>query len=172
MNAHDRPGPDELPAYYGPYVQAASAHDLAAALAHPDAGFGGLIGLVGPDRAEHRYAPGKWSIKEVVQHVIDAERVFAYRALRFARQDTTALPGFDEDAYAPASEAGRRSLEDLVAEAARLRLSSIDLFGGFTPEMLMRRGTASGQAISVRALGWVIAGHAAHHLAIIHQRYL
>lgn len=172
MIAHARPGAEEYPAFYQGYVQAAPGNDLLGSLAHRDAGFSGLIGVVDEARSEHRYAPGKWTIKEVVQHVVDAERVFAYRALRFARNDNTALPGFDENAYTPASEAGLRGFHELLAESERLRASSIDLFRSFAPAMLMRRGTASGKIISVGALGWVIAGHAAHHLSIIHQRYL
>ncbi len=166
-----RPAAGEYPAFYQGYVQAAPGSDLLDSLAHHDARFTGLIGVVDEARSEHRYAAGKWSIKEVVQHVIDAERVFASRALRFARNDHTALPGFDENAYAPASHADRRLFRDLVEESERLRDSTIDLFRSFTPAMLQAAGAASGKSVSVHALGWIIAGHAAHHLSIIHQRY-
>lgn len=172
MIATGKPAASEVPAFYQGYVDAAPGGTLLESLAHADTGFGGLTGLVGEAQGGHRYAPGKWSIKEVVQHVIDSERVFTYRALRFARNDTTALPGFDENTYAPASEADRRSMDELLAEAAIVRSATIALYRSFTPEMLARQGSANGNTISVQALGWIIAGHAAHHLRIIHQRYL
>lgn len=166
-----RPHPTEVPTFYQGYVQAAPGSTLLESLSHPEAGFASLAGLH-RTLGDHRYASGKWTIKEVVQHVIDAERVFAYRALRFARNDATALPGFEENDYAPASEAGRRDMPDLLDEAATVRAGTIALYRSFTPVMLTRRGTASGHTLSVHALGWIIAGHAAHHLRIIHQRYL
>jgi len=171
MIVRDRPLPSDTPAFYQGYVNAAPGQDLLESLAHADAGFGGLAKL-SPALGDHRYAPGKWSIKEVVQHVIDSERVFVYRALRFARNDRTPLPGFDENDYAPASEAGRRSMDDLLHESATVRASTLALYGSFTADMLERRGAANNNTISVLALGWIIAGHAAHHLRIIHQRYL
>ncbi len=167
----DRPLPTDVPSFYQGYVAAAPGNSLLESLAHPDAGFSSLSTLA-PALGDHRYAPGKWSIKEVVQHVTDSERVFTYRALRFARNDRTPLPGFDENDYAPASDAERRSMDDLLNEAATVRASTIALYRSFTMEMLERRGSANNNTISAHALGWIIAGHAAHHLRIIHQRYL
>jgi hypothetical protein len=172
MDLLQRPRPEEMPAYYLGYLAAVPVPELFAALEHGDTRFADLLERVGEERAGHRYAPGKWSIREVLQHVIDTERIMAYRALRFARHDETPLPGFDENAYAAVCDADRRTLADLVGEAERLRRSTIDLFTSFTPQMLRRQGIASGHTVSVRAIGWIIAGHAAHHRSIIHQRYL
>jgi hypothetical protein len=130
-----------------------------------------LAGLTG-GRAMHRYAPGKWSIKEVVGHVMDAERVFSYRALRFARGDQTPLPGFDENVYAPAGQFDLRPLPDLAAELSAVRLASIALFAGLDAEAFARRGMASNQDVSVRALAYIIAGHERHHVGILRERYL
>jgi DinB superfamily len=127
---------------------------------------------VSEQQAMYRYAADKWSLKEVIQHMIDCERIFAYRALRFARRDTTPLPGFEENDYAPVSGADARSLQDLMAEHDLVRTSSITLFRSFPPEALALTGTANGRQITVRAIGWVIAGHADHHRNVIEERYL
>lgn len=126
---------------------------------------------LGEDRGDHAYAPGKWTVKEVMGHVTDAERIFAYRALRLARGDATPLPGFDENAYTPASGAAHRTVADLAAEFATVRRATQSLLGTFTPETAARRGTASGQVASARSIAWVIAGHAAHHLRLLRERY-
>ena len=119
-----------------------------------------------------RYAPNKWMVKDILQHVIDTERIMAYRALRFARNDKTALPGFDENLFADVAHATRRTIPDLYAEFAAVRQSTILMFGHFDNEMLLRTGVSSHQNISVLALGFVIAGHARHHATIIRERYL
>jgi uncharacterized damage-inducible protein DinB len=124
------------------------------------------------EKGEHRYAEGKWSVKEVLNHMMDAERVFAYRALRFARNDQTALHPFEENDYAPEANAHARSIQQFVREMKRLRESTIDLFASLSPEMLVREGTASGKRISVKNLGYIIAGHDIHHLNILRDRYL
>lgn len=167
-----RPNTEGLSPYLAGYVSKARGEDLFTALANATAHAERLAATIPADRHEHRYAPGKWSIKEVVQHVNDAERIFAYRALRFARNDATALPGFEENDYAPASEADRRALRDLWEEHQTIRRSTIQLFNSFTTPMLERKGTAGDNLISVQSLGWVIAGHAEHHWNIINERYL
>lgn len=121
---------------------------------------------------DYAYADGKWTIKEVIAHIIDAERVFAYRALRFARNDKTELPGYEENDYAPESNAGNRRLYKICDEFANLRASTVDLFGSFNEEMLSRSGVASGGEMSVAALGFMIAGHELHHKKILLERYL
>lgn len=131
-----------------------------------------LIHSVPADKIDYRYADGKWSIREVLCHILDAERIFAYRALRFARNDSTALPGFDENSYAPEANAGGRSMKKIADEFTHLRASTVDMFEGFTEEMLRRRGVASNFEISVLALGFVIAGHETHHRKILTDRYL
>ncbi|MBK8227915.1 MAG: DinB family protein [Flavobacteriales bacterium] len=172
MNAIERPASSEFAAYYLPYIARCEGDDLMAVLKLASERFESMTASLPEAMGDHRYAEGKWSIKEVLQHLIDCERVFAYRALRFARNDATELHGFDEDAYAPAAEADRRSMPDLRSEHAAVRAASIALFGSFTRAMLLRHGTANGNHFSVRALGWAIAGHEQHHLDVINQRYL
>jgi hypothetical protein len=121
---------------------------------------------------DYVYAPGKWTVRDIVQHVIDTERIMAYRALRIARHDETALPGFDENLFAANARATRRPLADLLAEYAVVRQGNLALFGSFNEATLLRSGLCSGQAISVLALGFVLAGHVRHHVRIIRERYL
>ena len=120
----------------------------------------------------YSYAEGKWTIKELVQHIIDAERVLSYRALRFSRNDTTNLSGFDEDWYVANSNGNERNFKDMLQEFIHVRNSTILLFKSFKPEMLLINGTASNSDMSVRALGFIIAGHQTHHLKIIKEKYL
>ncbi len=120
----------------------------------------------------YSYAEGKWSIKELVQHIIDAERVLSYRALRFSRNDATNLPGFDEDWYVNNSNGNTRNFKDLLKEFINIRNASISLFNSFTPEMMFLTGSANNSDMTVRALGFIIAGHQMHHLKIIKEKYL
>ena len=124
------------------------------------------------DKYDYRYADGKWTIKEVIQHLIDTERIFAYRALRIARGDKTLLSGFDQDAYVPFSKANGRYFDSLLSEYKSVRDSTISLFDTFDHEMLLATGTASNNTISVRALGFIIIGHENHHSEVIRERYL
>lgn len=124
------------------------------------------------DKFDYRYAEGKWTIKDILQHLIDTERIFAYRALRIARNDQTALPGFDETAYAGATDANARHLQNLLTELSIVRQGTIHLFKSFTSEDLLKTGTASGYNVSVRALGYLIIGHQYHHIKIYKERYL
>lgn len=121
---------------------------------------------------DHAYDAGKWTIKELVQHLIDAERVFAYRSLRFSRKDLTPLPGFDENLFAANSNSNKRSATDLIEELKLVSKSSYHLFKSFDPEQLEYTGISNGSSISVNAIGFIIAGHAKHHLKIISERYL
>jgi DinB superfamily len=171
MSYSVRPVPAEYPTYYHAYVGESEGHDLLGAMHIAGQNMHAALDQLPTDREDHRYAPGKWTIKEVVQHVIDAERIFAYRALRFARKDNSPLPGFSENDYAPASLAGRRPLKDLLHEHDLVRGSSIALFQSFPLEALAYTGTANGLAITVRAIGWVIAGHANHHTRVLAERY-
>lgn len=124
------------------------------------------------DKFDYRYAEGKWTIKDILQHLIDAERIFTYRALRFARNDKTALPGFDENDYANQTNATKRSIQDLLTELAVVRQATLSLFKSFSNEETLRIGTASNNPMSVRALGYVIIGHQNHHQRIFEERYL
>jgi uncharacterized damage-inducible protein DinB len=120
----------------------------------------------------HRYAPGKWTIKEILVHLVDDERIYAYRALRFARGDLTPLPGFEQDAFAASSQANERPVADILAEYAAVREATIALFGGLPEAAMLRSGLADGKRSTVRALGYHIAGHEAHHMSIVEKRYL
>jgi uncharacterized damage-inducible protein DinB len=124
------------------------------------------------DKFDYSYAEGKWTIKDIIQHIIDAERVFAYRALCFARNDKTALPSFDEDNYALQTNANKRSIMDLLTELSAVRHSTIYLFKTFSNEQLNRLGIASNSSMSVRALGFIIIGHQNHHQRVFEERYL
>lgn len=136
------------------------------------AGTLGMLGGISEEKSLHRYAAGKWSIKEVLGHLTDAERVFSYRAMRFARNDQQALPGFEQDDYVAAAGSDARPWSDLIAEFEHVRRASILLFRGLSPEAAMRSGVASNASVSVRALGYIIAGHELHHMAILRDRYL
>ncbi|MBK9273895.1 MAG: DinB family protein [Flavobacteriales bacterium] len=168
----ERPLMEEIPAFYRGYVQEAPGADVCEALVHAAEAVRAAFSAVPEARGDHRYAPGKWTVKEVLLHLIDAERVFAYRALRFARRDATPLPGFDEDAWVPAARADRRTLAGLLAEHGAVHAATLALFRSFEPEDLLQRGTANGNPISVRAIGWATAGHALHHVAVLRERYL
>lgn len=124
------------------------------------------------DKFDYRYAPDKWTIKDILQHIIDAERIFCYRALCFARKDATNLPGFDENEYALQTDANSRSILDLLTELSALRQATILLFKTFSEEKLLRTGTANNNIMSVRALGFVIIGHQNHHQRVFEERYL
>lgn len=124
------------------------------------------------DKFDYRYAEGKWTIKDIIQHIIDAERIFAYRALRISRNDQTPLPGFEENDYVENTEANRRSIQELLTELSAVRHSNLLLFKSFTDEQLTRMGTASNHPISVRALGFLIIGHQKHHQKVFRERYL
>jgi uncharacterized damage-inducible protein DinB len=124
------------------------------------------------DKFDFRYAEGKWTIKDIIQHLIDAERVFAYRALRIARNDQTALPGFEENDYVHYANATKKSIQELLTEMAVVRQATLSLFKSFSAEDLLRIGTASNNKISVRAIGFIIIGHQKHHQKIFEERYL
>jgi hypothetical protein len=131
-----------------------------------------LLRSINDQKALHRYAPGKWSIKDVLGHLTDAERVFSYRALRFARNDSRPLLGFDQDPYVAAAGSDARAWSDMIAEFEHVRRASILFFRGLSPEAAMRAGVASDASVTVRALGYIIAGHELHHMGILRERYL
>ncbi|MBS1558163.1 MAG: DinB family protein [Bacteroidetes bacterium] len=163
---------DSVPSFYKNYVKLIEEPDLLQALRISGHRLQEWVHSIPQTKADWVYAPGKWTIRETLCHVIDAERIFVYRALRFARNDKTELPGFDERDYTPQANASGRPLPKIAAEMAHLRTSTIDLFESFTPEMLTRKGIASGKEISVMALGFIIAGHETHHRKILQEYYL
>ena len=163
---------ESVPQFYKNYVKQIDETDVLQALRLSGFRTQVLIHSIPTDQIDYRYADGKWTIREVLCHIIDAERIFAYRALRFARNDKANLHGFDENAYAPEANAGGRSLKKISDELTHLRSSTIDLFEGFTEEMLHRKGVANNNEMGVLVLGFVIAGHEAHHRRILTERYL
>lgn len=124
------------------------------------------------DKFDYRYAEGKWTIKEIIQHIIDTERIFAYRALRISRNDSTPLPGFDENYFAQNTNGNSRSIQDLLMELSAVRHSNLLLFKSFSEEQLLSKGIASDQPISVRAIGFMIIGHQKHHQNVFLEKYL
>ena len=167
-----RPESSEYPAYSEPYIAKVPNGDLIKIMQATHRETQAYIGALTDEQVQYRYAEGKWSIKEIIGHLSDAERIFAYRALRFARKDTTDLSGFDENVYVPASNAHNRSIFELLAEFTVVRAATLALLSSFTDEMLLQRGTANGKAVSVRALAYIICGHEMHHLAVIKERYI
>ncbi len=131
-----------------------------------------LILSLPAEKPAYRYAAGKWTIKEILVHISDDERIYAYRALRFARNDKTELPGFEQDDYARYSGANARSLDDILEELTTVRNATISLFNSFDNEALTRAGVANGNIMSVRAAAYHLAGHELHHINIIKERYL
>ncbi len=167
-----KPLPTEYALYYHTYIGKVPQQDLLDALKDSSQKLLAFLRSLPEEKHHYRYAEGKWSIAGLVAHLIDSERVFAYRALTFARNDKAVLPGFDENAYAVESNADSRSLGSLIEEYEHLRRSNILFFEGLTKEMMLRTGSANGQEISVRALGYILSGHELHHLMIMKQRYL
>lgn len=169
---YDRPDRSEYAPFYAGYVAQVPDGDLLRTLEEQDEQTVALLSAVPESRGGFAYAPGKWTLREVVGHVTDAERVFSYRALRIARGDTMSLHGFDEEAWVPAAGANSRTLADLLGELRVVRASTLALLRHLPPDAVGRVGTASDKPVSVRALAWIIAGHERHHLGIIRERYL
>lgn len=167
-----RPDLNSVPAFYKRYVEHVKEMDVIEALKFSADRTLEMIRSIPESKGEYRYAEGKWSIKELLNHMIDAERIMCYRALRFARNDKTDLPGFEENDYAPEANAHGRTIAQLADEAQRLRATTIDLFSSFTPEMMKREGTANKNKLSVLTLGYVVSGHESHHRQILKERYL
>ena len=171
-NPLGRPSPDEYAPFYAGYVKAVPEGELLVLLRDQLSETEALLREFTGARADHRYAPGKWSVKEVVGHMADTERIFAYRALRFARGDRTPLPGFDENDFVHGANFTSRALPEIAGELRSVRMASITLIAGLSEEALMRRGPANNAEVSVRALAWIIAGHERHHARLIRERYL
>jgi len=154
------------------YIDLVHEKDLMKALKKNSKQFKEFLEKLPKKKIDFSYADGKWTIREVLQHIIDAERVFTYRAVTFARKDTTPLPSFDENHWAANSNGSRRKWNDLLKEFKAVRKSTESLFASFTDDQLMSAGTASNKPCNPIALGFVCAGHAAHHIHIIKERYL
>ena len=166
-----RPAADEAGDFHFRYINQVPDGDIREILQRQLTAALAVFDQIGDERSRYRYAPGKWSIREVVAHMSDTERVFAYRALWFARGFDTALPGFDENVAAATAGAHERTWRSLVSEFQDVRHATTSLFQSLPPEAWSRRGVASNHPITVRALAFVAVGHVAHHLTILRERY-
>jgi hypothetical protein len=161
-----------IPEFYKRYIESVGEERIIEILNINQENTQKLLFDVTEEEGNFRYAEGKWSLKEVVSHLIDVERIMSYRALCIARKDTTELPGFDENAYVTNSQADKRRMADLAREFAMVRRATIEQFRSFDDETLLQVGTANKHPMSVLLLGFIIAGHENHHIKIIKERYL
>ncbi|HWA16253.1 MAG TPA: DinB family protein [Gemmatimonadales bacterium] len=167
-----RPAADEYSPYYDTYISKVpegNVVDILRTQLHESAR---LLEQLTETQAAYRYAPGKWSLREVIGHLCDAERIFAYRILCIARGETAPLPGFDEDSYARVSNVETRPMRAVTTEFAHIRAATIALVEGLDEAAIGRRGNANGKLITPRALAYIIAGHERHHMGVIRERYL
>jgi len=173
MKKIKKPEPGEYPAYASMYIDLLPDDGLL--LQHFENNLRVTKELILPlpeEKLLYRYAEGKWTIKEILVHIIDDERIYSYRALRFARNDSTALPGFEQDDFAKFSNANQRDLVNIFEEYEAVRRATIALFNGLDDEAFTRSGTANEHKATVRALAYHIAGHELHHISIIKEKYL
>lgn len=167
-----KPNPNEVPDFYKGYIDACIETDLIDALNNGLAEAAEFFKTIPPEKENYSYSEGKWTVKEVLIHIIDAERVFGYRALRFSRMDDTPLAMFKENFYIPNSNAAARNVASIQSEFEGLRIANIELFKGMNQRMLDFTGIANNNKMSAKAIGWMIAGHTKHHLKILKERYL
>ena len=167
-----RPAPQEYSPFYAGYVNNVPDGDIVSFLEQQGRSFVRFLGNIPRDRRDFSYDEGKWTIAQVVQHVIDSERVFAYRLLRIARRDTTPMPGFDQDTWAVEATGTDRTLDSLANEFESVRASTMTLLRSLKKEQLPLIGIANDTEISIRAIAWIIAGHTEHHREILNERYL
>ncbi|HEX3049510.1 MAG TPA: DinB family protein [Aggregatilineaceae bacterium] len=167
-----RPGDNEYAPFYAGYIQQVPEGDIFEILARQSDALRRLLAALPAHQADFRPGPAEWSIKEVVGHINDVERVFAYRALRISRGDQTPLPGFEQDDYVRTAHFGDRTLLDLLEEFDLLRRANLLTFRGLSEEASLRQGTVSGSTVSARALLYMLAGHVEHHRASLQQDYL
>jgi len=166
-----KPSVNEYPEYFGKYVSLVSEDDIFAALEPQVALIGDLAARVAPSRETYAYAPGKWSVRELLGHVTDAERVFAYRALTFSRFDAVSLPGFDEVTWTPHGHFPNVPLRRLADEFVLLRRANLEMLRRLDDAQWQAGGQADNKPITVRALAYVMAGHVRHHMQVLRERY-
>ena len=162
----------EYSPYYGKYISLVAGDDIVTTLQHQINHSGRLLMAVSEERGDYRYAPEKWSVREVLGHVIDTERIFAYRTLRISRGDATPIEGFEQDDYVRNGPFGRCRVTELVQEFAYVRETTVFLFRSLDEGAWLRRGVANKSEVSVRALAYIIAGHEIHHRKILQEKYL
>lgn len=166
-----RPTPADYPAFFETYVRLVNEEDIQQAISVSLIELKNNLSAITSEKAGYAYAPGKWTVKQLLQHTIDAERIFQYRALCIARGEKQSLPGFDENEYAANADAADRHLKDLKEEMLNLRQSGLMMFQSFTPLMLQQKGNANNNPITALSLGYVIIGHWRHHAGILKTRY-
>ena len=166
-----RPAPTEYAPWYAGYIGRVPDGDIVTLLQQGGEEMASALASIPDDRGDHRYAEGKWSVRTLIGHMIDAERIFAYRAMRIARGDSTPLPGFEENEYARTAGADARSIGGLASEMRVVREGTVRLFESLPDEAWTRSGTVNNAQVSTRALAWITAGHALHHLAVLEERY-
>jgi hypothetical protein len=171
MPALERPHPDEYAPFFAGYVARVPDGDVLAMLETAFTHDHSTLQALPAERAAWRYAPDKWSVAQLVGHLADAERVFAFRALHVARGEPSALPGFDENAWVLAAHADARPFPALLEEWRTVRAASVSLFGSLEHDAWMRRGTVNGATITARALAFITLGHQLHHRAVLKERY-
>jgi uncharacterized damage-inducible protein DinB len=171
MNTAMRPAVTDYPRAHARYIELVPDDDILALIESQSTDTQKLLASLDETKAAHRYEDGKWSVKEVLGHITDAERIFAYRALAIARGEQQPLPGFDEDDYVRNASFDTWKLGDLAEHYALVRRSTIVLFRNFPEEAWDRRGIGNGDPITVRAIAWIIAGHERHHAKILRERY-
>ncbi len=167
-----KPAANTYPPFYATYINLVDAENVRDSVSRYSDEILKFWRNIPVEKEAYSYAPGKWTIKEMLQHVIDTERVMSYRAMCIARKDETSFPGFDENVYAANSKANGRSWDDLLAELEATRLSTNYLLLSLDDEQLQQQGLANGNAITVNALGYIIFGHVLHHTRITIERYL
>jgi len=167
-----RPQPNEAASYYSKYIDLVAGDDIVTALKKQAEDTASFLGTISEEKSLHRYGPDKWTIRELLNHVNDCERIFLFRAFWFARGFTEPLPGFDQDACVQAAQADDVSWTDHVAEFNALRLTSLSLFGNLPEQGWSRTGTANDSVFTVRALAYIMAGHVRHHIGVLKERYL
>jgi D-serine deaminase-like pyridoxal phosphate-dependent protein len=167
-----RPDATEYAPFYAGYVAGVPDGDIVAVLRAGGEELASTLASIPESRGGFRYAEGKWSVREMIGHMIDAERIFAYRALRLARGDATPLPGFEQDDYVRTAGSEARTVADLAEELHAVRAATVRLFASLPDDAWTRRGVVNGREASVRALAYVTAGHAVHHLRVLRERYL
>jgi uncharacterized damage-inducible protein DinB len=167
-----RPDLNRIPEWYHGYINKVKEDELMDALKNQALDFVSFLQTIPAEKRDYSYADGKWTIRQVLLHILDAERIFAYRALSFARKDVTPLPGFDENEYAENSKAGNRDWDDMIEEFKVVRRSTEILFGSLDNDQLESSGNASGKSTYVKGIGFIIAGHTSHHVDVIKERYL
>jgi DinB superfamily len=168
----DRPKPEEAAPYYFKYIDLVASGDIVSALETQLQETTAFLATISEEKSLHRYAPDKWTIREVLRHVIDGERVFAFRAFWFARGSADPLPGFEQDDFVKTSGADEIDWASHVEEFQRVRLSNISFFRNLPAEAWSREGIASDNPFTVRAIAYILAGHVNHHLSVIKQHYL